>query len=158
MLTWNVYVGNFNSGRIEKYNIFDHWSFYDACLRAKKEFKDDKEKFAEEVRRWLGYFFWGKCEWEAILSHWPDGEINGLRVQTTAKEMKDKFFPGANDWMISHIDDELPITVKSYRSNSKFYDEKIDVYGQVRMNWDVFVDYLWDHRNELKRRKHGQEK
>lgn len=27
MLTWNVYVGKFNSQHIEIYNIFDHISF-----------------------------------------------------------------------------------------------------------------------------------
>lgn len=23
---------------------------------------------------------------------------------------------------------------------------KVDVYGQVMLNWDVFVDYVWEHR------------
>lgn len=26
---------------------------------------------------------------------------------------------------------------------------KIDVFDQVMMNWDVFVDYVWDNRKEL---------
>lgn len=26
---------------------------------------------------------------------------------------------------------------------------KIDVYNQVMLNWDVFVNYVWDNRKEL---------
>jgi hypothetical protein len=34
-----------------------------------------------------------------------------------------------------------------------FRDEKIDVYDQVRLNWDVFIDWLWENRKELKKKK-----
>ena len=50
MLCWKVYVGNFNTGEIEKYNIFDHVSFYNDCVKAKKKFKDDRDGFEDEVR------------------------------------------------------------------------------------------------------------
>jgi len=30
---------------------------------------------------------------------------------------------------------------------------KIDVYEQVMNNWDVFIDYLWNNRKELKARR-----
>lgn len=26
---------------------------------------------------------------------------------------------------------------------------KVDVYSQVILNWDLFVDYVWEHRKEL---------
>ena len=26
---------------------------------------------------------------------------------------------------------------------------KIDIYSQVKMNWNAFRDYLWNHLNEL---------
>lgn len=28
-------------------------------------------------------------------------------------------------------------------------DIKIDVYDQVMLNWDVFLDYVWDNKKEL---------
>ena len=31
----------------------------------------------------------------------------------------------------------------------KFREEKIDVYDQVMLNWPVFLDYVWNHREEL---------
>lgn len=30
------------------------------------------------------------------------------------------------------------------------HDRKIDVYDQIKMNWDHFVNYVWDNREELK--------
>ena len=32
--------------------------------------------------------------------------------------------------------------------------EKIDVYDQVRIHWDHFVDYCWENRKEFTRAKH----
>lgn len=106
MLTWNVIYGNFNSREIEIYNIFRHWAFKQDCVKAAKKFMDNKESFADEVRKSLMYYFWSKCEWEVIVQHWPN--------------------------------------------NERFHDKKIDVYSQVMMNWDIFIDYLWEHRKELK--------
>lgn len=109
MLVWNVYVSNFNARKIEVYNIFDHRSFYNDCVRVKKKFGKDREKFAEEIRTNLMYFYWSKCEWEVILDHWP------------------------------------------HRDNAK--QKKIDVYSQVMINWDHFIEYLWNNRNMLKERE-----
>lgn len=113
MLSWNVFYGDFNNRDIETYDIFDHWSFRLDCQKLLKKYdkvfkKDgtfDRETFAEELRRDLMYYFWSKCEWEIILSHWPPSDRH--------REMK------------------------------------IDVFDQVRLNYDVFVDYVWSNRKEL---------
>lgn len=109
MLEWNVYIGDFNNRRIEVHNIFDHWSFYNDCLKNKKKNGKDREAFFEEMRKDLMYYYWSKCEWEIILQHWPTRE--------------------------------------------DFHDLKIDVYDQVRLNWDAFTDYVWAHLSELKKLK-----
>lgn len=109
MLTWNVIYGNFNRGDIETFNIFNHGGFVEDCKKAAKKHKDDKEAFAKEVRSSLMYYYWSKCEWEVIVSHWPPSEHHSER----------------------------------------FRDEKIDVFDQVTMNWDIFIDYLWEHKKEL---------
>lgn len=48
---------------------------------------------------------------------------------------------------------EWEIVLCGLFSRDDFDDEKIDVYDQVMMNWDRFIDYLWENRTELKRRK-----
>lgn len=109
MLEWNVYISEFNGRRIEKHNIFDHNGVMDDLRKAARKYREDKEAFAEEVRRSLMYYYWSKCEWEIILQHWPPRQ--------------------------------------------DFRDEKIDVYDQVMLNWDHFIDYLWENRKELLARK-----
>lgn len=108
MLSWNVFVGNFNSGKIESFNIFHHYSFVEDCLKNCKKNKNDKKEFEKTLRRDLMYYFWSKCEWEIIVSHWPPTE------------------------------------------NPKFKNEKIDVYDQVMLNWNEFVNYLWENKEKLK--------
>ena len=109
MLEWNVIYGNFNSGKIETYNIFQHGGFLKDCIEISKLYRNDKDKFASEVQNSLSYFFAHKCEWEVIVSHWP---------------------PSTNE--------------------SRFKDKKVDVYSQVMMNWDHFINYLWDQRQFIK--------
>lgn len=99
-LKWNVFIGDFNGKQIITCNIFDHYKFKDECDKAWKNYKTDFPAFAKEVRSWLMYCFWGKCEWEVIISHWPPHE--------------------------------------------SFRDEKIDVFEQVMLNWDVFIIYVWN--------------
>ena len=105
MLTWNVYVGDFNAREIRTHNVFNHYSFYEDCCKNKRKNKNDREAFEEQLRRDLMYYYWSKSEWEIILSHWPP------------------------------------------RKDAR--EEKVDVYDQVRLNWDQFVDYVWENRSKL---------
>lgn len=156
MLCWNVYYSDFNTREIKVFNIFDHWSFYDACRKAKRKFKDDKDGFANEVKSWLQYYFWSKCEWEIILDHWPNGEWYDLRTTVTVKQMADMFDSTGKAHESWHISDNVmdkEVSLRVFPEWYKYHDKKIDVYEQVMNNWDIFIDYLWDHRKELKARK-----
>ncbi len=44
---------------------------------------------------------------------------------------------------------EWEVILTSWPPHSDFHDEKIDVYDQVRLNWDRFIDYLWTNRGAL---------
>ena len=48
---------------------------------------------------------------------------------------------------------EWEIVISDFPPRPDFPDAKVDVYDQIRLNWDVFVDYLWEHRNELRKRQ-----
>lgn len=111
MLEWNVYIGNFQNSA-DKYNIFNHWRFFEDCQRNYKKNKDDKDVFLKQLRRDLMYYFWSKTEWEVVITHWPP-----------------------------HRDDEERFNKESI---------KVDVFDQVRLNWDVFCDYVWSHKDEFK--------
>lgn len=105
-LTWNVYVYNFNKRCIETRNILgkDSVIISNVLEKAKSEYKEnvpDYDKFKEEVRNIVMYYYWAKCEWEVIISAWPPNE--------NAKE------------------------------------EKVDVYSQVMLNFDVFYNYIYNN-------------
>jgi len=71
---WNVHVYNINSKRIERYNIFRHWSFREYVEKIMKEFKKEgtKEECAEKLRSELMYYFWSRSEWEIIVAKEDD--------------------------------------------------------------------------------------
>ena len=68
---WFVYKDNFNARTIEKYDIFNHYSFDKDVKEIYKRYKNDFNTFSEEIKKSLMYHFWSKCEWEIIISDWP---------------------------------------------------------------------------------------
>lgn len=36
-----------------------------------------------------------------------------------------------------------------------FDGEKVDIYSQVMLNWDIFVDYVFTHQKELMKDRRG---
>ena len=73
-LIWLVFCEDINARKIGTYNVFRHSGFRDDCRKSAKKCGDDREAFAAEVMRWLKYNFWSKCEWEIVLSSWPNDE------------------------------------------------------------------------------------
>ena len=112
---WNVIVGNFNSREIEFHDVFNHYGLLrdiaktSRKLTRNKELTDEQKKqaFAEELRRDMMYYYWSKCEWEIIVSHWPPRESDR--------------------------------------------EAKLDVWDQVKANWDIFLDYTWEHRKDIEK-------
>lgn len=70
MLIWNVYYENFNARRIEVYNVFSHYRFWEDCIKNAKKNKDNRENFEEQLKKDLQYYYWSKSEWEIILTSW----------------------------------------------------------------------------------------
>lgn len=91
-MEWNVFLHDFNEQKIVVYNIFKHLRFNDDVKNLLKKF-DNKEEFAEELRRDLSYYFWSKSEYEIIISPWC-GNIN-------TKDIKiDVYDQVMNNWSI----------------------------------------------------------
>ena len=138
-LVWNVF--NEENGEIVPINIFEYnWVFLkDGLLVAKKKYKDNFEEFAEHVRSWLQYCYWSKCEYETVITSWP---------------------PYIEDAELERINKEKVERIEKY---GKFYREsvdlktgyKIDIYTQVMMNWDRFIDYVWNNKHLITPKKLG---
>ena len=142
-MKWNVYIYNINKNKIELFNIFDHIGFLEDVKKDIKKYKN-KEEFEDKLKRELFYYFWSKCEWELIIEITKDNHILlspwcGCRNPEEAKvdiTNKSDF-----DWR-SFANEH---TKKQIYGN----EAKIDVFDQVMMNFDVFVDYVWKNRKEI---------
>lgn len=131
-MKWNVLRHDFNSREIKEYDIFRHSSF---AKDVEKLSNQDltKEDFTEKLWRTLQYYFWSKSEYEVVVTSWPpyiDGE-ELTRLNTEYEEYNAKW--GHYPYKMNPLLD---------------VGEKIDIYDQVRLNWDVFVDYVWNQRRK----------
>lgn len=118
---WNVYIKDMNRREIKPYNIFKHGRFVNKIEELMEDFTGTKEEFATQVKSTLMYYFWSKCEWETVITSWPpritQEELNRLNVELDSK------YPSLSPRLETA--------------------EKIDVYQQVMLNWEHFINYLW---------------
>lgn len=133
-LEWNVYKEDWNNNKIKIFNIFNHSRFYEDVEKALKKF-DNKEDFAEEIKKSLMWCYWCKSEHEIVITTWAP--------RITISEL-------------NRINEELEKTLKEYNREpyrlhvNPEVGEKVDVYSQVMLNWNIFVDYVWSHKRSKK--------
>lgn len=141
-LEWFVFEEEFNSKEIVPINVFEGSSdFIEGLLEAKKKYKDDYIKFAERVRMSLQHAYWSKCEWETIITGWPP-YVDGEEIDRLSNEKQ-----------------------KRIKEHGCFYRTdvclefgyKMDVYTQVMMNWDRFIEYVWNNKKLITKKKLGVE-
>ena len=165
MLEWNVYKEDINAHKIETYNVFNHGGFLRSLafmfqrvkkyandfleflkdgdlskplsVKDTKKFNKQMEIYKDEVlRRECSYYFWSKCEYEVILTSWPSymkvEDIDKLKQEVEEHDSK-------YNWKQLKIN--VPLEVA----------EKIDIYDQLRLNWEVFKNYVFEHEKEIKK-------
>lgn len=137
-LVWNVF--NERNGEVFPVNIFEYnYKFIEDLLKIKKKYKDSFEEFASAVRDSLQYYYWSKSEYETIITSWPpyieDEELNRLNSEKEKRiQESGKFYRTAVNLNVSY---------------------KIDIYTQVMMNWDRFINYIWDNKHLITKKKLG---
>lgn len=131
-LFWFVLRENWNSKKIEEFNIFSHSAFYNNVVTALKK-ADTKEFFSDELQRFLRYYFWAKSEWEVVVTSWPPSisydELNRAYKEAISLEKK-----------YEHPPYRVTITPN--------VGKKIDIYDQVMLNYKVFLDYVWSFKKQ----------
>ena len=108
-------------------------------MTAKKKYKDNFEEFANSIRDSLQYYYWSKCEYETIITSWPP-YIENEELDRLNKEKAER----------------IKESGKFYRTSVQLnVGHKIDIYTQVMMNWDRFIDYLWTNKHLITKKKLG---
>lgn len=134
-MEWYVYRQDFNTRKIEKFNVFNHGRFrYDVQrLLDGEEVYVSGDTFSEKLRHLTMYFFWAKCEYEVVITSWPPRitEDEFVRLETAFQQYE-------NDWGHSPASMDVRFTV----------GEKIDIYDQLMLNWDAFVAYVENFESE----------
>ena len=136
-LEWNVFIRDFNSRTIQKYNVFNNSNFYEGLKKIKKEISkyykaypiQSKNLFIDKLDNACQYCFWSKCEYEIVLTD---------------------VFCGIDKQMIDKIK-SLP-TDRLWTATELAIHKKIDIYDQLKLNWSVFVDYIWNNLKLIKMR------
>lgn len=165
MLQWHVYNQDINKHEIKPYNVFNHGGFIKGLNQMFKDIKKEGKKYLEEhgygmdnykwstrdenkynkymesfvdeyLRKECGYYFWSKCECEVVITSWPTYITLGEYYR---------------------IDKELANYIKEYDKVPLALNvcpeigEKIDIYDQLRLNWDAFKRYVLEHEKEIKK-------
>ena len=117
------YVFCESNGTVENYNIFRHHTFVEGIKKIKKE-KLTKEAFAEKVDNLLRYCFWARCEYEIVITSWPT-----FIEKNEAFRISDEFAKRDHYREVVNLD----------------VGEKVDIYTQVKLNFDLFLNYLWEN-------------
>lgn len=123
-MQWNVYRYSINRNKVVSFNIFDHGSFYNDI---KEDFKQcsNKEEFAKKLRSNVFYYFWCKSEHEITISSYPP-YITEKELDRLKQEQSGKYFSVRLDKGV-----------------------RVDIYEQVMLNFNIFLDYTWSNRTKL---------
>ena len=133
-LEYYVFREDWNGKKIEPFNVFNHSRFYEDVKKYLKKC-ETKEEFAEELRKSLAWCYWSKCEWETIIASFP-ARITKEELYRLNKEFK------TDTEKYGHEPYSMWV--------SPAVGKKVDVYEQVMLNWDIFVDYVWSHKRSKK--------
>ncbi len=127
-MTYYVYMENFNTKKIEKYNVLNEGIIKEIKERTKGF--TNKTRFAEVVNNIMSYYFWARSEYEVVLTSWPS--------YITSEEL-DRLNEESKKYQKEY--DKRPLR----QSVNLTVEEKIDIYDQVKMNWNIFIDYVWEN-------------
>ena len=86
-----------------------------------------------ELDQEIHYFFRAKIEWEMFIAACPT-HINSEEISRIISEYHINRSPGQ------------PLPEQIHVNVTKCH--KIDVYSQLRANWERFADYMWDENQK----------
>lgn len=126
-MKWNVIVKDLSTGTVGPYNIFDCADFRIAVEKLISQ-KYDKTRFLEELDREADYCFRAQIEWETFFTTWPP-YIGAEEINRIIKEF--------------YLNREQGVPLPERTEVNLETKHRIDVYAQLRANWERFSDYVW---------------
>jgi len=143
--SWKVLLFDINSKKLEEYDVL---KYREKLVKELKKKYNTKEEFADKLNRDLMYQYWSKCQYEMIL-YIENGRVFakpwvGVRdLENYAVDITDRTdlnWPAFAEKMIKEY---------GWRDGTV----KIDVYDQLKFNFDELVDFCWNYRHKYQRTK-----
>ena len=109
-----------------------------------------------------------KLVWNVYTEDWNSNQIEIHNIFDHGRFWEDcikakKKFKDDRDGFLEQIKKDLmyyywskcewEIILSDWPPSETFKKEKIDVYDQVMMNWDIFAEYIWNNKDKLKKTK-----
>lgn len=146
-LSWLVKNFDCNAQVIEDYDVLKYRE--DEIKKLKKKCAT-KEEFAKALRSECLYHYWSRAEYELIIERTEDGRIWLLPWCGCIEPEKVKI----------DVTDDNKFDWKGFAEEhigkQIFGNEaKIDVYDQLCLVWDDFVDYVYNYHHKWQRRKNN---
>ena len=121
MLKWMVLCEENN--KVVWQNLFELSNSFNQDLKKIYKMTLTKERFEELIKVAL-LTFWSRVEYEVLVTNFP--------CYVELKDVVDAY-------------NEITSGKSRYRTQINIPSNKIDVYEQVVMNWDIFINYLWNN-------------
>lgn len=127
-LVWNVFRYSNSESRVKEFNVFMHPSLQTSMQ--KWWHKDlSKEEFAERLRGDMFYYYCSKCEHEVVITDFPPH---------IAPEELERLTAERDEHIAKYGNPQYSYSVRVKNAL------KIDVYEQIMINWEHFLDYVWN--------------
>ena len=131
-MKWNVILQDDRTGDLKPYNVFEYTDFR-TSIEKLIEKNYPREMFLKELDQECHYHFWAKVEWEIVFTTWPP-YIDAEEIERIIA-----------DYHINHKSDQA---LPEYIEVNVREKHKVDVYSQLRANWERFTDYVWKERQK----------
>ena len=127
-LEYWVWREDSNRRQILPYNVLSK-GLLDELFEYKKQCVD-KDDFKELVDQKLRYYYWSRAEHEIVMVDWPS-HITVQEHYKLDKELKEHTKEyGAEPYRLNYSPD---------------VGRKVDIYEQITLNYNIFIDYLWEN-------------
>lgn len=124
-MTYYVY---WNAGnQLQAYNVLNQGFLTELKARVTEEMT--LSEFSTTVERLLVYYYAHRAEYEIILTSWPPA-CKVVEINRLSQEIKSHQRKGRSD----------PIRVTPNLEKAL----KVSIYDQVKLNWEIFIKYLWE--------------
>ncbi len=129
MLSWNVWLEDTAKKTIIAYDVFKGGYWQEIINKLMHE-SINKAEFAEKFKAKLKYQYWSRSEYEISLTSWP-AYVEVTRLEDLKKSVDFE----KQQWGTQPDRVAVPLTVA----------RKIDIYEQLLLNWDPFINYVWEN-------------